>query len=260
MSMINSNKKPIPGSTGGQSNWTRLVDQAETYGAHIIRKFLQNIALTNTADVIVDLGAGSGRDLQIAHDIFPGAQRIAVEGHSEYSTHLSNKVDQIFSLNIENNRLPFADESVDIFMANQLLEHIKEIFWVVHEVTRSLRTGGYFIIGVPNIAALHNRLLLLLGQHPTQHKLYSAHVRPFSKNDTLKFMEICFPGGYELALFAGSQFYPLPASLARIICKLFPTMAFSIFFMFRKLKPYNTGFLDHPVQAQLETPFFLGQK
>lgn len=63
-------------------------------------------------------------------------------------------------LNIERDPLPFADESVDIFMANQVLEHCKEIFWIFSEVSRCLKPGGCFIIGVPNLAALHNRLLL----------------------------------------------------------------------------------------------------
>jgi SAM-dependent methyltransferase len=196
--------------------------------------------------------------LQIAKEIFPAAKKIAIENYPENVAALRGKADQILPLNLERDPLPFAAESLDVIMANQLLEHTKEIFWIAHEVTRCLKVGGYFIMGVPNIASFHNRLLLLLGQHPTQHKLYSAHVRPFSKRDTVKFMDICFAGGYELLSFAGSQFYPLPAGLSRLACRLLPGMAFSIFFLFRKLKPYKTEFLDHPLNANLETPFYLG--
>jgi hypothetical protein len=93
---------------------------------------------------------------------------------------------------------------------------------------------------------------------PTQCKLCSAHVRPFSKNDTIKFIESCFPGGYQLVDFAGSQFYPLPAPAARIMSKMFPTMSFSIFFLIRKQKNYSGDFASYPARANFETNFFAG--
>lgn len=256
--MSNDSIKPLPGMTGGQSILGRLIDHNETYGPHLIRAFLQHIAHSQTVNTIADIGAGSGRDLQIAQTVFPHAKKIAIESYPENIALLREKVDQVVPVNIENESLPFVAESLDIVIANQVLEHTKEIFWIMHEITRCLKVGGHFIMGVPNVASLHNRLLLLFGQHPTQHKLYSAHVRPFSKSDTKKFMAICFPDGYALEKFAGSQFYPFPAWLTRILCPLLPGMAFSIFFLFRKLKPYHTEFLDHPVKAKLETPFFLG--
>lgn len=249
----------VPGMTGGQGILGRLIDHHETYGPHVILSFLKHIAAHQTVDCVLDIGAGAGRDLSIAESIFPQAKKLAIESYPLLVEILSKKVDRVIPLNIEQDALPMPNESVDVIIANQMLEHTKEIFWITHEITRSLKVGGYFIMGVPNVASLHNRLLLLLGQHPTQHKLYSAHVRPFSKYDTIKFMEVCFPGGYELVKFAGSQFYPFPAKLTRVFCKLMPNMSFSIFFLFRKVKPYHREFLEHPVKAKLETPFFLGE-
>lgn len=253
--------KPILGSTGGQGFLGQLIDHQETYGPHIIRQFL-NIAFPEGSSkriYITDLGAGSGRDLQICKDYFKHqAVTYAVENSDKNIRLLNGQVDHILNVDIEKTALPFANESLDIVIANQVLEHTKEIFWIFHEVTRSLKVGGYFIFGVPNIASLHNRFLLLLGFQPTQHKLCSAHVRPFSKLDTIKFLNICFPSGYCLKSFAGSQFYPLPAKLARIACRMFPNLSFSIFFMVKKIKKYDRSFLDHPINAQLETSFFLG--
>lgn len=249
-----TDSKAIPGSTGGQSKFAFMIDHSETYGSHVIEAFLSHL---KSIETIADLGAGPGRDLAIAKSLFPQAQTIAIESYPAYIQKLTN-VDQVFPTNIERDRLPFVDESIDVIMANQVLEHTKEIFWIFHEVTRSLKVGGHFIIGVPNIASLHNRLLLLLGGHPTQHKAYSAHVRPFSKHDTVAFTEVCFPGGYKLIKFAGSQFYPFPKTIARIAAKYAPAMAFSIFFMFQKVRDYSEQFLEHPVKANLETPFYLG--
>ena len=160
--------------------------------------------------------------------------------------------------NIERDELPLADGEADLIIANQILEHTKEIFWIFHEVSRSLKIGGHFLFGVPNICSLHNRFLLLLGKQPTQHKACSAHVRPFSKGDTLAFLNACFPGGYKLVDFRGSQFYPFPARMSRLLANAFPTFAFTIFFMVQKVAEYHGEFATYPTRARLETNFWTG--
>ena len=37
----------------------------------------------------------------------------------------------------------------------------------MHEFSRVLKVGGQIIVGLPNLAALHRRILLLLGKQPT---------------------------------------------------------------------------------------------
>ena len=242
-----------PGERGGDHPLAAFVDNSETYGPHVIASYLASIA---PFDSVMDVGAGGGRDLGAAKTLCPSAKLTAVDAcPSEALRALANSV---HVLDIEHDRLPARDESLDVVMANQVLEHTKEIFWIVHEMTRTLRVGGHMIIGVPNILSLHNRFLMLLGRHPTQHKLYSAHVRPFSRHDTEKFLEVCWPGGYEVVKFSGSQFYPFPRAIARPLARMFPGAAFSIFWLLRKKKKYESEFLAHPVKAQLETPFFLG--
>lgn len=246
---------PLPGSTGARHPLAALVDPDEQYGPHVIARFARSI---DKVDTVVDIGAGSGRDLGIVKNIHPNATAIAVEGGRRYADNLVGKADQVHVMNIETQPLPFAAESIDLIIANQVLEHTKEIFWIFHEVTRSLKIGGHFLFGVPNVASLHNRLLLLFGVHPTQHKMCSAHVRPFSKRDTLKFVNTCFPGGYRLGGFGGAQFYPFPPRIARLLANAFPTAAFSIFFLLQKQRKYSEEFAAYPARAQLETNFWTG--
>ncbi len=106
---------------------------------------------------------------------------------------------KVYDLNIEKDALPFDNESIDVVNANQILEHVKEIFWIFHNVSRVLKIGGYFVISVPNLASLHNRILLMIGRQPTSIRNYSAHVRGFTKNDIIKFTKIW--GGYKLIGF-----------------------------------------------------------
>jgi SAM-dependent methyltransferase len=207
---------------------------------------------------VVDLGAGSGRDLGIVRRLHPSARLVAIEAGEEYAQGLSGKADEVVVTNIERDRLPFADGTVDLFIANQVLEHTKEIFWIFHEISRSLKIGGHFLFGVPNICSLHNRFLLLIGRQPTQHKVCSAHVRPFSKDDTVAFLNACFPGGYELSAFRGAQFYPFPRTIARPLASAFPTFAFTIFFLIKKVRKYENEFAAYPARARLETNFWTG--
>ena len=141
---------------------------------------------------------------------------------------------------------------------NQVLEHIKEIFWVFHETTRILSIGGKVIIGVPNLASLHNRLLLLFGKQPSPVKNYSAHVRGFTKDDILSFLNTCLPDCYRMISFGGSNFYPFPPLLARPLANYFPNMAWGIFLMLEKQKQYNNEVLSYLHREKLETPFYTG--
>ena len=160
-------------------------------------------------------------------DLHPQATLIAVEGGIEYARNLAGKADRICVANIERDRLPLADGEADLIIANQVLEHTKEIFWIFHEVSRSLKVGGYFLFGVPNVCSFHNRLLLFFGKQPTQHKLCSAHVRPFSKNDTLAFLNACFPEGYKLVKFRRLPILPTPSWTARAhTCQCSPYISF----------------------------------
>lgn len=249
-------EQALLGSRGGQHPLAGFIDHSESYGSHVIEAF---VSMLSDLQVVVDLGAGSGRDLGIVRRIHPEAKLIAVEAGKEYAEHLTDKADTVYVANIEHDPLPFDDGEADLIIANQVLEHTKEIFWIFHEVSRSLKVGGHFLFGVPNICSFHNRLLLPLGRQPTQHKVCSAHVRPFSKSDTVVFLNACFPGGYELVAFRGSQFYPFPRSLSRILANMLPTFAFSIFFMIRKVKEYNDEFALYPGRAQLESNFWTGE-
>lgn len=234
-----------------------MIDRSLNYGRHHIAGFLRE---TGDLKRVLDLGAGQGDDLNIAHQVCPTAELAAVESYPPYAERLSSKGIIVHPLNIERDMLPYDNGQIDAVIANQILEHTKEIFWIFHEVTRILMGGGggKFIIGVPNLASFHNRILLALGRQPSPIKTASAHVRGFTKNDILHFVNACFPGGYRLTGFGGSNFYPFPPVLAKPLAKLFPTLAWGIFLMLEKQRPYEREFLNFPLHNRLETNFFLG--
>jgi len=226
------------------------------YGRHLIQSFIKQAMPYKR---ILDIGAGEGSDLVIAKRLNGTADFFAVEQCERKVAKLKSTGAGVYIVDVEREKLPFLDESIDVVIANQVLEHTKEVFWIFHEITRLLPLGGKLILGVPNLASLHNRLLLLVGRQPSPIKTASAHVRGFTKPDIMDFLNSCFPNGYILRAFGGSNFYPFPPIVARPLAYLFPTMAWSIFMLLEKVKHYDQQFLGYPMQHRLETKFWLGE-
>jgi Methionine biosynthesis protein MetW len=234
-----------------------MIDRSLNYGRHQIARFLITAKPTSR---VLDLGAGHGTDLTTARRVLPESQLIAVESWPPYVEELKSLGVSVFALNIERDALPFEDGSVDIVIANQILEHTKELFWIFHQVSRVLPVGGQFIVGVPNLASLHNRILLACGRQPSSLKSASAHVRGFTRADLLHFVQSCFPNGFELDRFGGGNFYPFPPFLAKPLARMFPNLAWGIFLSLRKKIPYHNQFLKFPPDQRLETNFWLGSE
>lgn len=232
------------------------VDDHLNYGRDIIKEMVRQAGQYNT---LLDIGAGEGIDLRTAKNINPHASYYAIELYPPNVTKLKNAGVNVLELNIERESLPFNDECVDIVIANQILEHVKDIFWIFHEVSRVLKKNGFLVIGVPNLASLHNRLCMLAGCQPTCIQSSSAHVRGYTKNDLQSFVNSCFPGGFSLRYYKGSNFYPFPPSMANILSKILPGLSVCIFILFEKKAEYKGEFLKFPIEKKLATNYFLGK-
>lgn len=232
-----------------------MIDRSLNYGRGSIRHFLQGIGPFET---VLDLGAGHGDDLHIAQMVNPACRLIAIENHGPYLDELGTRGIECYPIDIERDRLPFQDSSIDIIIANQVLEHTKDIFWIFHEISRILRSGGHLIVGVPNLASLHNRILLMMGRQPTAIKTDSGHVRGFTLADLLDFLENCYPDGYKLEERRGANFYPLPPVLARPAAMMLPSFAWGMMLHLQKCGTYSDGFILRPVHCGYETRFYTG--
>lgn len=233
-----------------------MIDRELNYGREVVSSLLQ---LAKPYSSVLDIGAGRGVDLLAARTVEPHAALHAVECYAPNVERLQSAGICTHAINIEREDIPLSAESIDVVISNQTFEHLKEVFWVLHEASRVLRVGGHLLVGIPNLASLHNRLLLAAGRQPTSIKNNSAHVRGYTRNDFVNLLG-CFPNGYRLRAWKGSNFYPLPPTLARPAARMFPSMAWAVFMLFSKTRTYDREFVDYPQTAQLETNFFLGSR
>jgi ubiquinone/menaquinone biosynthesis C-methylase UbiE len=232
-----------------------MIDRSLNYGRKNLISFFREI---NHIENALDVGAGDGADLVNLQLIHPRARLHAIEYYPPNITELTKKNVNVLSLNFENSKLPYENESIDLIISNQTIEHTKELFWVFHEMTRVLKVDGSLIIGVPNLASLHNRILLAFGKQPTSIQNHSAHIRGFTKSDLVQFVQI-FNDGYALRSFKGSNFYPFPPFIANPLARILPGLSWGLTLHFKKERSYNQDyFLKYPIEKKLETNFFLG--
>ncbi|QQG52622.1 MAG: class I SAM-dependent methyltransferase [Candidatus Falkowbacteria bacterium] len=231
----------------------RATNPILNYGREIIGNFIKKYAPPSGRINILDIGCGDGTDLLNSKKFINDNATMEMYGleidEKNAAIAQANGIKTAVA-NIESDDFPFPDNFFDIIVMNQVLEHTKEIFFIASEINRILKTDGLLIIGIPNLASFHNRILLLFGRQPTSIRTLGPHVRGFTKNDLVKFFN---QNKFSLLKFAGANFYPFPKAIAILLSKLFPEAAVSNFFLFKKTGPAMTK--EYLAEQHFETNF-----
>ena len=84
-----------------------------------------------------------------------GAGRTYIPGF--VNVDISEKADISLDLNCE--RLPFDDNSVDLVFTYHLLEHLSDYLFALGEIHRVIKHGGQLLIGVPYVTSTEFNLV-----------------------------------------------------------------------------------------------------
>ena len=226
------------------------------YGREHLRDWAAGLENGGRRLRVLDIGCGYGNDLMAIRERLGGqAELFGIEGYAPYRDDCAKVGIDAKDGDVERDRLPFDDGSLDVVLMNQVLEHCKDIFWIFSEVHRVLRPGGLFLAGTPNLAAWHDRLMLLVGMQPSGMKVLGPHVRGYTVPGMRAFAEC--DGYFKLTAAKGSGFYPFPRGLAIRLAKWFPSLATGVFFRMEKTTKPGT-FLDVLRTRRFETAYYVG--
>ncbi|HOZ80661.1 MAG TPA: methyltransferase domain-containing protein [Candidatus Woesebacteria bacterium] len=82
------------------------------------------------------------------------------------SQHESVNQPSIKTLNIETTNFPYQDNSFDLVIFTEVIEHLTtNLDGIFKEIRRVLKPGGYVLLTTPNVLKIHNILSLLFNQN-----------------------------------------------------------------------------------------------
>lgn len=138
---------------------------------------------------IVDLAGGEGQFYDLLSKYKSDMDYTIVELSQKQRNIAKKKGIKTLSMDLAK-KFKFKDNSFDIIIASEIIEHIFDTKYFLSECNRILRKGGILVITTPNIATIGNRLGLLIGNRPScidaRVEGSPGHIRAFVKEDLVK--------------------------------------------------------------------------
>jgi SAM-dependent methyltransferase len=206
------------------------MESQETRGAQLCSRVLIEVDATinrllrgiaeNGEDsaTLLDIGCWDGRFTRARAEAVGAKRMLGIEVFDQPAEQASELGIEVARVDLETGQFPWPDSSVDVVVCNQVLEHLKNVWLPMSEMHRVLRPGGHAVLSVPNLASLHNRVLLMLGRQPTSIRVFGPHVRGYTLPEFSEFVER--DGAYEIERRKGVGFYPFPPLLSRPLSAL----------------------------------------
>lgn len=99
--------------------------------------------------------------------------------------------------------LPFGDESFDVAIAKEVLEHVPDAHAAIREVSRVLKKSGTFALSTPNRDSLHLRLNRKLGHQ--DFKCSGDHIKEYTFSEMCDILREC---GFKIVEARGVTLLP----------------------------------------------------
>ena len=131
-------------------------------------EYTLSLALEQNGGRVLDLGCSPGHlSMALVKDGFD-VQGLDLNAGwlTKYAPGWAERL-RITHTNIEQDRMPFADEAFDLVIFTEVLEHIAitDPCVILGDIRRVLRRGGRMILSTPNVANLSNVAALIRGEN-----------------------------------------------------------------------------------------------
>ena len=188
-----SRSEPSSGSQARSPQGTAQVVRERRH-EHLEEGVISEIArviktLARDKSQLLQIQPGQGRQTLLFRDQLAVHSRpVSYDAEDNRDPAISSETD-FHKVDIEAAAFPAADGDFDLVIWNRDLVTVKNIGLALGEARRVLRPGGIFVVALPNLAALHNRLLLMTGRQPTTlHIGNGDHVRGFAFRSMTEFL------------------------------------------------------------------------
>ena len=231
----------------------RFCVQAKYEGMRTYEAVLDIVKIVPKSGTLLDIGCADGiKTMRYAKMLSVPTERVCgIELEPKYVRSAQERF-KVLSINLEHDTFPFQDQEIEVIICNQILEHLKNIFLPLSEMDRVLKVGGHLIIGIPNIAALHNRFFILFGKQPSCSIIEGPHVRSFTHKEFLKFINR--NTNFELQAISAATLYPLPYPIVKYCAKYFPGFASYTFYLLKKVE-HKPNYCGWSLKADYDTCF-----
>ena len=139
---------------------------------------------------------------------------------------------------------PFEDESFDLIVSRQNIEHVYLTDRYLEEIRRMLKPGGTCVLTTVNLAGLHYRAMLLFGLlppclHPSEHKVFPTRGRnPVYGHKSVfthsSLREVLLIHGFEIVDDLTHSIYFVPRPVERLLRVIFRNLGYFALFVLRK--------------------------
>lgn len=130
-----------------------------------------------------------------------------------------------------NTDFPYEDDSFDVVVSNQVLEHLYNTDGFFSEVRRILRADGYAVISTANLSSSHNLAFMCLGMMPPSlhvskvqvgNFLYGTETQGHVKLFTAAALkDLARYHGFKVEKLLGSGIYPFPGRISNLLSRIF---------------------------------------
>jgi len=212
---------------GTQYEWASHID-------NLFRIFNKNLK-TYSPKNMLDVGCGKGdRTIRIADYFNIHAPNISGLDYDDASIVVCENLFNVKKIDLETEDIPWEDNTFDLVICNQVLEHLKNYKKVMDDLIRVTQKDRYIIIGIPNLAHLINRIYLLFGKQPMCIDLDSSHVRAFTHENFIK--KLSSIQQIKLIDCKGSLMYPLPYFMGNYLSDYFVGLTGYVCYLLKKVQ------------------------
>jgi len=194
-----------------------------------VREIMTTLLGSNKFKVL-DIGCGDGSLLE---PFCSSQECYGIDVSENQLTQAKARGIKTYRVDLESKALPFDDESFDLIVCSETIEHILNADNLLHEIHRTLRLGGTFILTFPNINQPVSWFMQILLDLPPRFsaRYKSPHVRDY----TLRIIRVVLTNfGFNIKNAAGTYVYPYEGKFSQWVAARFPRMGEKIIVVSKK--------------------------